>query len=134
MRIIETILISRNFLLYIINNASSKAIFFKKMSSKPPPQQVLYNYYLLRGALFICLFHGTYQISIISLLQIYKIILFSQKPREKKNSKWNNKKCIKSDILTQKRSDEWGAPVLLRYLIPRLFVIQITTTHFRIIM
>jgi len=53
MRIIETILISRKFLLYIINNASSKAIFFKKMSSKPPPQQVLYNYYLLRCAVHL---------------------------------------------------------------------------------
>ena len=111
---------------------AQKRFFKKKMSSKPPPNKY-YTIIIYYGALFICLFHGTYQISIISLLQIYKIILFSQKP-ERKKSKWNNKKCIKSDILTQKRSDEWGAPVLLRYLIPRLFVIQNTTTHFRIIM
>jgi len=53
------------------------------MSSKPPPNKY-YTIIIYYGALFICLFHGTYQISIISLLQIYKIILFSQKPEKEK--------------------------------------------------
>lgn len=62
---------------------AQKRFFKKKMSSKPPPNKY-YTIIIYYGALFICLFHGTYQISIISLLQIYKIILFSQKPERKK--------------------------------------------------
>ena len=104
MRIIETILISRNFLLYIINNASSKAIFFKKMSSKPPPQQVLYNYYLLRCAVHLPFSWYLSDFNNFTSTNIQNNIV-QPKAREKK-SKWNNKKCKKSDILTQKRSDE----------------------------
>ena len=107
MRIIETILISRNFLLYIINNAGSKAIFLKKMSSKPPPQQVLYNYYLLRCAVHLPFSWYLSDFNNFTSTNIQNNIV-QPKAREKK-SKWNNKKCIKSDILTQKRSDEWGA-------------------------
>ena len=112
---------------------AQKRFFKKKMSSKPPPQQVLYNYYLLRCAVHLPFSWYLSDFNNFTSTNIQNNIV-QPKAREKKNSKWNNKKCIKSDILTQKRSDEWGAPVLLRYLIPRLFVIQNTTTHFRIIM